>query len=305
MAEFPERWHEIVARLDGARERKIVAFGAMTLLLFLSVGPTVLSALAETMAALPEKRVASAPAPQNVFIAAQPKMEIEAAEHSSEAAAPAETSIVPPAAPIPPLAFLFPNAGSEVFSPATIAVRAESATTVAMLIEIANAAGERVGTYPASPSSSGDWSALFPAEPGEYVASARASLEDGRVVAFEERRAFRVLAATAVNAPADPSEPAVELIAPDAKSGAYGGIAPLAARVKNGQPSSLVFIVTDADGGETIVLGSESRSSGYWTAMFEGADGGYRSRARATIGERDIFSTDSDFSLRAIEAENP
>lgn len=305
MAEFPQRWHEFVARLDGARERKIVAFGAMGLLLFLSVGPTVLNAVAQTIATLPEKRVVPTPAAPTIFIATQPETENEPREANPEAFVASETTTVPSAPAVPPLAFLFPIAGSEVSSPATIAVRAESATAVAMLIEVTNANGERIGTYPASPSASGEWSALFSAEPGEYVASVRASLEDGRVVAFKEQRAFRVLANTPSSSPADPSEPAVELLAPDAKNGAYEGIAPLAARVKNAQPNSLVFIITNANGDETIVLGSESGSSGYWTAMFEGPDGAYRARTRATVGDREIFSLESEFSLRALETERP
>ena len=305
MAEFLQWWHELVSRLDGARERKIIAFGAMVLLLFLSVGPTVLSALAETIASLPEKRETPAPPAPEFFFATLPETEPVVAETQAEAPAVAETDAVAPRPATPSLAFLFPNAGSEVFSPTTIAVRTEAATIVALLIEVTNAAGERIGTLPASPSATGEWSALFSTEPGEYVASARASLEDGTVVAFQEQRAFRILVPAPSVAPADPSEPSVELLAPNSGNGAYDGIAPLAARVKNAQPNSLVFIITNANGDETIVLGSESGSSGYWTAMFEGPDGDYQSRARATVGERDVFSLESEFSLRANTAEKP
>jgi hypothetical protein len=301
MAEFLQWWHDIVARLDGERERKVVAFGAMALLLFLSVGPTVLSAVAETIAALPEKRMEPVPPAPKIFLASSPEIARGASEPKTGAAAALADVVPAPKPAIPPLTFLFPNAGAEVLSPATIAMRAESATTVAMLIEVTNAAGERVGTYSASPGATGEWSALFPAEPGEYVASVRASLEDGSVVAFKEQRAFRVLVPEPSIAPADPSEPSAELLAPDAKSGAYEGIAPLAARVKNAQPNSLVFIVTASNGDETLVLGSEVGVSGYWTAMFEGLDGTYHARVRATIGEREFFSAENEFSLLAAD----
>ncbi|MFA5854069.1 MAG: hypothetical protein WC866_03200 [Patescibacteria group bacterium] len=297
MAEFLQWWHDLVARLDGERERKVVAFGAMALLLFLSVGPTVLNAVAETIAALPEKQAEPVPPAPKMYFASSPETPQPVAEPETEKVVVVADIPPVPQLTLPPLTFLFPNAGAEVFSPATIAMRAESATTVAMLIEVTNAAGERVGTYSASPSTTGEWSALFSAEPGEYVASVRASLEDGRVVSFKEQRAFRVLTPEPTITPADPSEPSVDLLAPDMMSGAYEGIAPLAARVKNAQPNSLIFIVTSSAGDETLVLGSEVGASGYWTAMFEGLDGTYHARVRATIGEREVFSAENEFSL--------
>ena len=300
MADFLQWWHELVSRLDGERERKIVAFGAMGLLLFLSVGPTVLDAAASTIAMLPKKQEAARPAVTTMIITPSARVDSPVVEVSETPAAPVELpTVVQPAAP--PLTILFPNAGAEVQSPVAFALRIENASAVAMLIEISDAAGLRVGTYSAAPTPTGDWSALFAAEAGTYVASVRASLNDGSVVAFKEQRAFRVLAPEPTVAPADPSEPTAEVLAPDAANGAYDGIAPLAARVKNAQPNTVVFVVTDSDGQETLVLGTEVGASGYWTAMFEGPDGDYRTHARATIGDRSIFSAENAFTLRASD----
>ncbi len=300
MVELRQRWHELVAKLDGERERKVIAFSAAILLLLLGAGPAAFGAVSKTISALPKKYATPVPAAPSIFFATPPEEGTSSPKPTMRASAPADdrTATLDPVV-LPALQFLFPNAGDEVASPTTFAMRMESATAVAMLLEIANAAGERIDARPASPSSSGEWSVLLSLEPGEYVASARASLDDGSVVAFKERRAFRVLAAEMPRVPANPFEPSVELLAPDAKNGTYERIAPLAARVKNAEPSSLVFIVTDLGGNETIVLGSEAGVSGYWIALFEGAGGAYRARARAVIGDHESFSEESEFSLQA------
>ncbi len=297
MADFLQWWHELVSRLDGERERKIVALGAMGLLLFLSVGPTVFDAAAHTVAMLPKKQETHLPIPTPPIVTSLARTESPEPESAEAATAPIDTPVIAPQPIIPPLAFLFPNAGAEVRSPVTFAMRIENATAVAMLVEINDAAGLRIGTYSAAPTPTGEWSALLPAEPGEYVASVRASLYDGSVVSFKEQRAFRVLAPEPSAAPADPFEPSIEILSPDDTGGSYDGIAPLAARLKNAQPNSVVFVVIAPDESETLVLGTEVGTSGYWTAMFEGPDGDYRTHARATIGERSIFSNDRAFKL--------
>lgn len=297
MAVFRQWVHAQLSRLDGGRERKIVAFGAMGLLIFLSVGPTVLQAVAH--AAASRAVTEEAPQPRTVVTVIQaPAQDPPSEDASGEAETPVPEPPAAPALSVPPLAFLFPHAGASLAGPTALAVRLESATAVAVLFEVTDPAGQRVATLPASPSPSGEWSALFAAAPGHYVVAVRASLDDGRVVSFKERRAFLLVVTETSPVPADPSEPVIELLAPDSKNGAYDAIAPLAARVKNTQPNALVFIVTSASGDETLVLGSETTSSGYWTAMFEGADGGYRVRARATIGERDVFSPESAFTIK-------
>ncbi len=294
MAEFRQWWQEQMARLDDGRERKIVAFGAMGLLIILAVGPTVTHALGQVVAAHAPQEV---PAPKTVVtIISAPQEETS----SSQENAPEDDSISPVAPPlptIPPLAFLFPLSGAASGGPVNIAVRLESATAVAMLFEVTNPAGETVRTLIASLAHTGEWSALLAAAPGEYIVSVRASLSDGRVVAFKEQRAFQLLETASSPAPADPSEPLVELTAPDPKNGAYAEVAPLGARVKNAEPNTLVFIVTAPDDSETLVLGSEASAHGYWTAMFQGPDGAYRVRARATIGDRDVFSKENMFTL--------
>ncbi|WKZ29549.1 MAG: hypothetical protein QY323_02360 [Patescibacteria group bacterium] len=301
MAEFSQWWRAFAQRLDGERERRIIGFGAMGLLLFLSVGPTVLDAAASTAALFPKKRPEPLPAAAQQIIMPPSRDEAPAVV----VAEPTETPSVTPEnvapAVAPPLTILFPNAGAEVQSPVAFALRLENASAVAMLVEINDASGLRVGTSLAAPTPTGDWSALFTAEPGTYVASVRASLIDGSVVSFKEQRAFRVLAPEPSIAPADPSDPSAEILAPDNANGAYDGIAPLAARVKNAQPNTVVFVVTASDGSETLVLGTEVGTSGYWTAIFEGPDDDYRAHARATIGERSIFSAENTFTLRASD----
>ena len=139
------------------------------------------------------------------------------------------------------------------------------------------------------------------AEPGEYVVKARASLSDGRVVAFNATRTFTLTETIHAPTPADPSEPVVELNASDADSAAWNEAVPLTARVKNMEPNTLVFIVTAPDDSETLVLGVEAASGGYWTGMFQGADGVYRVRARATVGGEEYFSNENIFTLKQSE----
>ncbi len=295
MAEFRQWLQEKMARLDGAHARKIVGFGAMAFLIFLSVGPTALQAMADTLASRPP-RIEVLPPQTIVTIMPPPTPDATTEAVGTNEEAPAVVEATPTA--VPPLAFLFPQAGAALAGPITIAVRVENAKPVGLLFEISDPSGQAVATLSAAPSATGEWSTLFSAAPGTYVANVRASLDDGRVVAFKEGRAFQLLASETAPTPADPSEPLVELIAPDIKNGAYDAIAPLAARVKNAQPNVLVFLVTAPDKSETLVLGSEVSDTGYWTAMFEGGSGDYRVRARATIGEREVFSPENPFTLK-------
>ena len=293
MAEFRQWLHAQLSKLDGARERKIVGIGALALLVFLNVGPSVLRAAAS---AITSYKPAERPAPRTTVLV-MPSRENgpeDSATHTEQ-----EKEDVPPLPELPsapPLAFLFPLSGAEVSGPVTIGVRIENATAVAILFEMTNPAGERVATLPAVPTASGEWNALWNAAPGTYVAGARASLEDGRVVVFAEQRAFHVAAGAPQAPPADPSEPLVELTSPDGQS-AFDALVPLSARVKNAEPTNLVFIVTAPDGYETLVLGMPFSNTGYWTAMFEGARGTYRVRARAAFGERHVFSTEAAMVL--------
>ncbi len=298
MAELRDWWHAQMTRLDGGRERKIVGFGAMFLLIALSIGPTVMSALAKTVAAYAPSPAAQIPASTVVSIMTAPAQDatIVTEQHN---ASPAEAPASAPTEPaIPPLAFLFPQNGATASGSITIAVRLESATAVAMIFEITSLSGETLQMLPVTPGAAGEWSALMSSEPGEYVVKVRASLNDGRVVAFKEQRTFTLTEIVHVPVPADPSAPVVELSSPDTATASWDKVVPLAARVKNAEPNTLVFIVTAPDESETLVLGTEAASDGYWTGMFQGATGAYRVRARATIGTEEYFSNENLFTLK-------
>lgn len=298
MAELRDWWHAQMARLDGGRERKIVGFGAMFLLIALSVGPTVVNALAETVAAHTPPPSAQTSTPTVVTIMTAPAQDATNVAEQT-VVSPVEAPVSTPTEPAtPPLAFLFPQNGATASGSLTIAVRLESATAVAMIFEITSLSGETLQMLSAAPGTTGEWSALVSAEPGEYVAKVRASLNDGRVVAFKEERTFTLTETAHAAAPADPSEPLVELSSPDPTTASWNEVVPLAARVKNAEPNALVFIVTAPDESETLVLGAEAASGGYWTGMFQGAAGAYRVRARASVGTEEFFSNENVFTLK-------
>ncbi len=298
MAEMREGWHARIARLDGGRERRIVGFGAMVLLIVLSVGPTVVNALAETITAHTPPPEVHMPPQTIVTIMTAPTQDATSVTEQTVASPVETTAVTPTNSAIPPLAFLFPQNGAALGGPITIAVRLESATAVAMIFEITSLSGETLQMLPATPGTTGEWSALLSAEPGEYVVKPRASLDDGRVVTFKEQRTFTLTETVHAAAPADPSEPLVELSSPDSSTASWDEVVPLAARVKHAEPNALVFIVTAPDESETLVLGAEAASHGYWTGMFQGAAGTYHVRARATVGTEEYFSNENIFTLQ-------
>ncbi len=298
MAEFRQWLQRQMTRLDGARERRVVALGAMALLIALSVGPNVLHALAQTVVSYADAPAPEAPRTVVTIVATNDATTTETAASPDM---PAIASAAAPSAPaVEPstLTFLFPQAGAETASPVSIAARLADATAIGMIFDVRGAGGEEIETLPATAGTNGLWTVLFDAAPGAYVLNARASLEDGRVVAYQERRAFQIGADAPSAAPADPSDPSAELTAPDPKNSPYANAAPLSVRVKNAEPDSVVFLVTDESGNETVVLATEAAGGGYWTAAFEGAAGAYQVRARVTIGDNDLFSNDASFVLK-------
>lgn len=244
------------------------------------------------------------------FIATGGGITLESASRDVNVPAPPVSSSPPPAPP-PPLApsmtILFPQAGASIVGSVNIAVRIENATAIAVIFEIKRADGSvKSLTADPPPTGSRDWKAVFESASGTYTFSTSASFS-GFVKTFDEQRTFTLLAPeTSTSAPAAPvATPVVELLAPLPGAAPFDGTAPLNVRVKNGLPDPVVFLVKDVSGAETLVLGKRSASGDFWTGAFDGPDGIYHVRARATVDGSEYFSSDVGFALKRTAVAAP
>jgi len=237
---------------------------------------------------------------------------------------PAAASPMTPAAPavMPSLSILLPLPDASQSGPVSLSARISDATAVGVIFEVSDGEGV-VSSLPASPAGdTGVWNALFSGGPGTYTFSVRASLDNGFVQTFTEQRTFGILSAGSPSsgetspvpgpdaAPAAPTsssplpEPTVELLSPPDQAPPFDGSVPLYARVKDGAPDGLVFVVSAADGAETVVLGKVT-SDDVWSGSFEGADGGYAVRARADFAGVETFSAQKAFTLKRAPKAAP
>lgn len=304
MSDLRRRFHENIARLDGARERRVIAIGATAVLMLLLLGPKAIRAVQ----AFGDRRasVFKTPAVPEAAPAIAAAAPTPAPVSSPAVAEAAETSAVQaPSFPTPPavaskLSLLSPAADATLAPPARISARISGAIAVNVLFAVADANGD-IRNLPAIPAGDpGVWQAAFDAEPGPYVLSARASFGNGFVQDYPDRLAFRVtgrpevpMSAMTEDATAAPN---VEVLAPS--DGTFDGATPLYAGVNGALPDRLVFVIGGADGRETVVPGDRSANGLYWSGYFEGPDGAYDVRARATVSGTDITSDAHHFTLK-------
>ena len=231
---------------------------------------------------------------------------------SRQVSVPPAVNQLQPSAPAvaPVLEYLFPASGAAQSSPIGLAADVRDATAVGVMFEIRDDSGA-VQNIPASQSSDGaPWTALFSGSPGRYDVSVRASLDSGFVQEFPEHRMFTLVDAsgsgTASPNAAPPTQggtsasspaPTVDLIAPIDQAAAFNGAVPLNASVKDGLPDRVAFVIDAQDGAETLVIATASSAGDFWTGLFDGADGAYRIRARASFGATDVFSEERTFMV--------
>jgi hypothetical protein len=227
-----------------------------------------------------------------------------------ETAPTAPTAPAPTApAPTPVVALLAPTEGAEALSPIPLAARVANATATSVTFEIVDPAG--VTRSLSGSAAAGNWNAMFVGLPGQYGVRFRTALADGTVIPPGSYRPFRILpppdAATAATttptttatatAPVA-AQPVVELFAPAPDAPPFAGPVPLSARVLGGAPTRMVAIVSGNAGGETIVVASKTATGDFWNGVFEGPDGDYRFRMRATVGGLEHFSPERRFSVK-------
>lgn len=309
------RWlQEKIARLDGTHARRTIALGAMAAFLVLALGPKTIRTI-EAVGEWSETLFRKAPAPVR-----KPAPAVSPASSPSVAKAPSPSGETPsadlavskaaaldpksPSAPAvaPKLALLLPKPDAAQPAPVSLSARITEAAAASVIFEIHDQDGS-IRNLQATPANDGAWSALFDGEPGLYVLSVRASLENGFVQDFPERFGFRILPPSAPPAPilSDASEASatstVELLSP-ADQSSFDGSTPVYARVIGDAPERLVFVVDGDDGSETVVLGVTAASGVYWAGFFEGPDGAYQVRARADVGGAEVFSEPRRFVLK-------
>jgi hypothetical protein len=319
MSDFRRWLQERIARLDGTRERRAIAFGSMGLLAVLIAGPWMLrgahlvsSATASAFTRKPRiaRRVEVPPRLYAAFAtaSAEPPAAAPPPAKSVAAADPSPPS-PPPPKDMPSLALALPIEGAASARPVELAAHLQGAAVVDVIFELRDASGSARGIEAAPAGADGIWDALFDGDPGGYELSVRASLANGYVQEFPERRHFTIVDDVASHsagespAPdvAKPS-PQVVLLAPTEGSATFQDSAPLTATVKAGLAERVSFVVTAADAGQVIVLGKKWPGGDYWSGLFEGADGTYTIQARADIEGDEILSDPRSFSLKHPKA---
>lgn len=348
MSDFGEWLRQKITRLDGVRERRIIAIGAMVLFLVLLAGPKTLQAFG-TIARLAALIHQSRPSPPAAASLHANSTSSRLADSNAPAPlicstdtwscagwdacsklgsqsrvcdlkedcpgvttpAPVTTQSCTPPLPPPVLSILLPLPDASQAAPLGIAAIIKDSAAVGVMFEVRDGSGALTSLQASPSTASGVWSALFEGTPGLYSLSVRASFVDGSVKDFPDRQSFRILESIKAPAPAAsdaagyPTEssppvspPTVELLAPLEQTSQLDGSTPMYARVTDGAPDQLVFVVDSDAGGETIVLGAKSLNGDYWTGFFEGADGGYSVRVRAHVAETDYFSDSRHFTFK-------
>lgn len=236
---------------------------------------------------------------------------------TTQAAPPPEDVTAPPPAPTPPplITLLVPLDGSSGPSPVSLAARVANATATSLLFEVLDPSGV-TRTVAGARAASGDWTAVFIGEPGVYSVGVRTTLESGQIIPPPNRKSFSILAAanqaqTATTTQATPlpatepspsaAAPLIEVFSPLAGAAPFSGAVPLTARVKNGVPDRVVALVRAESGAETVVIASKTATGDFWNALFEGPDGAYRFRIRATVTGTDVFSPEGAFAIKRPE----
>lgn len=219
------------------------------------------------------------------------------------APAPSEPAAPPP--PEPTISLFAPQAGAALASPVSLAARVSDAAASVVTFEILDPAGV-TRSKPASRGEGGEWTAVFIGEAGEYAVGVRVTLEDGRNFPPKEFRSFRIEAAAADEpAPTPSPAPAVELFSPAEDAGPFDGGVPITARVLQGLPERVVAVVIGPGVSETVVVATKTQTGDFWTALFEGPDGEYRFRVRATVDGREVFSSERRFVIKRTVVKPP
>lgn len=241
---------------------------------------------------LGEKYVESAPRNVDVPAASAPDAESMAAVGAPEQI-PARLSI------------LLPDSESETAGPVSLAARVTNATATSIVFEVIDPAGVK-RVLPASAGPDGQWTSVFVGEAGRYELGARAILDGGGIARTADSRSFRIIAAATgtetIDTDAFATGPSVELFSPSEAAEPFEGAVSIVSRVRNGLPEKVVVIVTGPKNSETFVIATKAPTGDYWTAIFEGADGEYGFRVRATVGEDEHYSDERGFSIRRAPA---
>lgn len=217
--------------------------------------------------------------------------------------------------PLPAVTLLLPSAGADATSPVALAARVTNATATALKFEILDPAG--VTRNVDASGSAGEWTAMFIGAPGQYGVRARTLLDDGNAIPPGDFRSFRIVAAETSTAGTQTDDtattsattttpvPLIELFAPAADATPFPGVVPISSRVRNGLPERVVAIVVGSTGKETIVIASKSPTGDFWTALFDGPDGEYRFRVRATVAGMDYFAPERRFTVKRPPSSVP
>ena len=228
---------------------------------------------------------------------------------------PTPTTVLPPI-----IALLAPADGSSGPSPVSMAARVTNATATSLLFEVLDPSGV-TRTVAGARAASGDWTAVFIGDPGMYSVGARTTLESGQIIPPPNRKSFAILAplnqtqaaTTTETAPPPPpppppptsttstattAAPLIEVFSPLAGAPPFAGAVPLTSRVKNGIPDRVVALVRAESGAETVVIATKTATGDFWNALFEGPDGAYRFRVRATVAGQDVFSPEGAFAIK-------
>ncbi len=228
-----------------------------------------------------------------------------------------QTTTPAPTAPAPVVSLLLPNAGASLMSPVALAARVENATATSVGFEVLDPAGVSRVVLGAAVAD-GRWTAMFVGNPGQYSFGVRAVLSDGAVIPPTDFRPFSIAALPTENATTtgtvplpDPTAPepspatttpvvtpAVEIFSPDPSAVPFAGPVPISVRVRNGLPERVVAVVIGPNDRETIVVASKSATGDFWTALFDGPDGEYRFRVRASVAGEDYFAPERRFAVK-------
>lgn len=199
------------------------------------------------------------------------------------------------------LLILLPNSESETTGPVSFAARVRNATATSIVFEVVDPAGVK-RVLPASAGPDGQWTSVFIGEAGRYELEARAIFEGGAIARLSDSRSFKIIAAatsTKTNSvDVLTTGPSVELFSPSETSGPLNGAVSIVGRLRNGLPEKVVAVVSGPKNSETFVLATKAPTGDYWTAIFEGVDGEYSFKMRATVGEDEYYSEERRFTIQ-------
>lgn len=291
MSEFRQRVRAAVARMDGVRERRIVAIGSMALLIAMLFGPWMLAA---AVAAAKASSLDLQSAARAVAHPVTAHAAVSTAASGSGASPSARTSVTR-FAEISSLGAA--AVGSNIitasgvqsdFSPASAAFRAESGTAFSR-------------DFPAARGTDGLWRTAFALPPGaSYGVRLVIISNDGLQVISPGKQVDIPAAASPLMPPAPAVAPTLAILFP-LPDAAQTGVVNFSARISDAAVA-LIFSVRDGAGGTRNIPAVPADDAGVWYAAFDGEPGDYVLSVRASLADGFVQSFTEHRAFRILAA---